>query len=292
MENKIEVFNHEQFGQVRTIVKDGEPWFVGKDVATALGYTKLDAMYRVVDDMDKWKINPQTLDITGFPQNGATLESNPNIKILVMINESGLYQAIFNSTLPTAKKFKHWVTSEVLPSIRKHGAYATPETIEKMIADPDNVIKIFTALKEEREKRVEAENLLEAAKPKLSYYEKILASKGTMKTTQIAKDYGMSAQRLNKVLNEAGFIWKCNGQWVLYAKYDNLGYVDSVTYEYDGGSHCTTQTVWTQRGRLKIHQILTSKGFTANCDKNNQFRINTLGKQEEFNAKSLARQLA
>lgn len=154
-------------------------------------------------------------------------------------------------------------------------------------------LKIMNGKLENKTKELEAANqFIEQAKPKLSYYEKILASKGTMKTTQIAKDYGMSAQRLNKVLNEAGFIWKCNGQWVLYAKYDNLGYVDSVTYEYDGGSHCTTQTVWTQRGRLKIHQILTSKGFTANCDKNNQFRINTLGKQKEFDAKALARQLA
>ena len=154
-------------------------------------------------------------------------------------------------------------------------------------------LKIMNGKLESKTKQLEAANqFIEQAKPKLSYYEKILASKGTMKTTQIAKDYGMSAQRLNKVLKEAGFIWKCNGQWVLYAKYDNLGYVDSVTYEYDSGSHCTTQTVWTQRGRLKIHQILTSKGFTANCDKNNQFRINTLGKQKEFDAKALARQLA
>lgn len=278
MENKIEIFNHEQFGQIRAIVKDDEPWFVGKDVAKVLGYADtFGALKKHVDIEDKQNC-----------QNG----SFESPRGLTIINESGLYSLILSSKLPTAKRFKHWVTSEVLPSIRKHGIYATTQTIETMLADPDNAIKVFTALKEEREKRVEAENLLEAAKPKLSYYEKILASKGTMKTTQIAKDYGMSAQRLNKVLNEAGFIWKCNGQWVLYAKYDNLGYVDSVTYEYDGGSHCTTQTVWTQRGRLKIHQILTSKGFTANCDKNNQFRINTLGKQKEFDAKALARQLA
>ncbi len=280
MENKIEVFNHEQFGQIRAIVKDDEPWFVGKDIAEALGYSNTrDAVARHVDNEDKTSVV--------ISDGGSNYKSKTTF-----INESGIYSLVFSSKLPKAKEFKRWVTSEVLPSIRKHGIYATTQTIETMLADPDNAIKVFTALKEEREKRVEAENLLEQAKPKLSYYEKILASKGTMKTTQIAKDYGMSAQRLNKVLNEAGFIWKCNGQWVLYAKYDNLGYVDSVTYEYDSGSHCTTQTVWTQRGRLKIHQILTSKGFTANCDKNNQFRINTLGKQEEFNAKSLARQLA
>lgn len=130
--NELKIFNNPEFGQVRTIVKDDEIWFVGKDVAEALGYTKPDAMYRVIDNMDKLKINPQSIDFTSFPQNRGTLESNPNIKILMLINESGLYQAIFNSTLPTAKKFKHWVTSEVLPSIRKHGGYVVNKPMNQL----------------------------------------------------------------------------------------------------------------------------------------------------------------
>lgn len=95
--NQLQIFESQDFGQVRVILRDGQPWFVGKDVAERLGYTKLDAMYRVIENEDKLKINPQSRMDTGFPQNGVTLEPNPNIKILVLINESGLYQAIFNS---------------------------------------------------------------------------------------------------------------------------------------------------------------------------------------------------
>lgn len=286
MENKIEIFKSEEFGQIRTIVRDGEPWFVGKDIAEALGYELArKAISDHIDNEDK-----RLLTKNETFQNG-TLENIPN-RGLIIINESGLYSLVLSSKLPTAKKFKRWVTNEVLPSIRKHGIYATPETIDKIIAEPENAIKIFTALKEEREKRIAAENALQEAQPKLTYYEKILASKGNMRTTQIAKDYGMSAQRLNKLLNEASLIWKVGNQWVLYAKYDRQGYTDTETIEYADGKCSTVRTLWTQRGRLKIHQILTSKGIVANCDRNKQFKVNTVGKQVEFNAKVAARNLA
>ena len=113
------------------IDQNGDPWFVGKDLSMILGYKKIDAMYRVIDSCDKMEIDPQTVGNAGFPQNGVTpLEPNPNIKRMVLINESGLYDAIFSSKLPSAKKFKRWVTSEVLPSIRKHGEYVTPQRTE------------------------------------------------------------------------------------------------------------------------------------------------------------------
>lgn len=281
MENKIEIFNNEEFGQIRTIVRDGEPWFVGKDIAEALGYKDTaDALKKHVDSEDKVLLKVGDLPTLKVSNYGATI-----------INESGLYSLVLSSKLPTAKKFKHWVTSDVLPTIRKHGAYATTETIDKIIAEPENAIKIFTALKEEREKRIAAENALQEAQPKLTYYEKILASKGNMRTTQIAKDYGMSAQKLNKVLNEAGLIWKVGNQWVLYAKYDRQGYTDTETIEYADGKRSTVQTLWTQRGRLKIHQILTSKGIIANCDRNERFKINTVGKKTKFEAMVAARRL-
>lgn len=153
--NELQIFKSPEFGQVRTIIKDNEVWFVGKDVAEALGYTKPDAMYRVIDNMDKLKINPQSIDFTSFPQNRGTLESNPNIKILMLINESGLYQAIFNSTLPTAKKFKHWVTSEVLPSIRKHGGY-----IAKPLNQLDILEQSIQIMKEQQRRLEEHDNRL------------------------------------------------------------------------------------------------------------------------------------
>lgn len=118
----------------------------------------------------------------------------------------------------------------------------------------------------------EAKNFIEDAKPKLSYYDKILASYGTMTTTQIAKDYGMSAQRLHKILNEAGLIWKVRKQWVLFHKWDNKGLVDSETIRYANSS--TVQTAWTQRGRLLIHDILKQRGIFPNCDKNKKYPSN------------------
>ncbi len=129
--NELRIFDNQEFGQIRVIDQNGDPWFVGKDLSMILGYKKIDAMYRVIDSCDKMEIDPQTVGNAGFPQNGVTpLEPNPNIKRMVLINESGLYDAIFSSKLPSAKKFKRWVTSEVLPSIRKHGEYVTPQRTE------------------------------------------------------------------------------------------------------------------------------------------------------------------
>lgn len=113
--------------EIRIVMIEGEPWFVGKDVANILGYTKLDAMYRVVDKEDKLNIDPQSVENTGFPQNGGVLETNLNVRRMTLINEVGLYEAIFSSQLPQAKQFKRWVTKEVLPSIRKTGKYEDKE---------------------------------------------------------------------------------------------------------------------------------------------------------------------
>ena len=214
--NELQIFNSPEFGQVRTVTIDGEPWFIAKDVATALGYSNTrDAIAKHVDDDDK-----NTVVI----RDG---KGNPNQTI---INESGLYSLVLSSKLPTAKKFKHWVTSEVLPTIRKHGGYMTPEKIEEALLNPDTLIKLATELKAEREARKHAE--LEAAsakqvigelKPKADYTDRILSSKGTVTTTAIAKDYGMSATGFNKLLHELHVIYKIGKQWLLYAKYEDKG---------------------------------------------------------------------
>lgn len=134
---ELQVFKNEEFGEIRTIEIDNEPWFVGKDVAEALGYKNVrDAIKRHVDEEDKGGVKHDTL---GGEQN------------LTVINESGLYSLILSSKLQSAKKFKRWVTSEVIPNIRKHGAYMTPETVEKALLSPDFLIQIATKLKEEQE---------------------------------------------------------------------------------------------------------------------------------------------
>lgn len=147
--NGIQIFKNEKFGDIRTMIIDEEPWFVGKDVANALGYSNQnEAISDHVDAEDK--LNSKTLSSCDFDlgQRGGWL-----------INESGLYSLIMSSRLSEAKAFKHWITSDVLPTIRKHGAYMTPEALERSMNDPDFYIGLLTALKNERAAKVAAENL-------------------------------------------------------------------------------------------------------------------------------------
>ena len=140
---QIKIFNSDEFGSVRTIIIDGEPWFAGKDVAASLGYKDTsDALKKHVADEDKL-----TRCFTDSGQN----------RQMYVINESGLYSLIFGSKLESAQKFKHWVTSEILPSIRKNGIYATDKVIDDILNNPDFGIELLTKLKEERAARVEAE---------------------------------------------------------------------------------------------------------------------------------------
>lgn len=155
-EKNIQVFSNSEFGSLTTITIDGEPWFIGKEVAEKLGYERgTKAVIDHVDSEDKQvflKSHFRNLE----SGNSKVLENIPN-RGLTCINESGLYSLILSSKLPSAKKFKHWVTSEVLPTIRKHGVYMTDEAIEKAILNPDFIVQLATQLKEEKLKRLEAE---------------------------------------------------------------------------------------------------------------------------------------
>ena len=183
MKDALQVFNYAG-RTVRVIELAGQPYFVGKDVAEVLGYKDTsDALKKHVDEEDK--LTRQ------FADSGQSRE-------MYVINESGLYSLILRSQLPTARQFRRWVTSEVLPSIRKHGAYLTPTTMEKVLADPDFGIALLEALKEERSKvaalettvAIQTQQIAEA-KPKLTYYDMVLKSPSLVKTSIIAKDYGM-----------------------------------------------------------------------------------------------------
>lgn len=195
--SELQIFQNAEFGSVRTATIDGEPYFVGKDVATILGYSNLrDAISKHVDDEDKGVAKCDTL--------GGRQE-------ILFINESGLYSLILRSQLPAAKRFKRWVTSEVFPAIRRHGMYAT----EELIANPDLAIAAFQALKAEREKRqaleeavaVQAQQIAEL-KPKATYYDVVLKCKDAVNISVIAKDYGWSAQRMNEYLHKKGVQYK------------------------------------------------------------------------------------
>lgn len=250
--NNLTVFKNQDFGEVRTVTINDEPYFVGKDVAEILGYSNSrKALADHVDDEDKAVTKCYTL--------GGTQD-------LAVINESGLYALILSSKLPRAKQFKHWVTSDVLPAIRKHGAYAT----EELIANPDLAIAAFKALKEEREQNrkleqkvaVQTQQISEMA-PKVSYYDVVLNCKDLVSMSVIAKDYGWSASRMNKYLHEKDIQFRQGDIWLLYQKYAEKGYTSTKTHSYlnDDGPHTKVHTYWTQKGRLFIYDLLKEDGI-------------------------------
>lgn len=209
--------------EVRAVEIDGEGWLVGKDITESLGYlNSSDALKTHVDEEDKKKIA-----FSDYPQFGN--------KGAVLINESGLYSLVLSSKLPGAKKFKRWVTSDVLPSIRKHGMYATDELLD----NPDLLIAAATKLKEERAARLEAEK----QRDKLVHQNKLYT------TSEIAKELGLSsATKLNNLLSEKKIQYKQNKTWLLYSKYSELGLVSIKQDVLDNGKIIYDRK-WTGKGR-------------------------------------------
>ena len=248
---EIRVFENTEFGAVRALEVDGTPWFVGKDVAEVLGYSNPQKAIRDHVDEEDRTVNES------FTVNG-TMAS--------LINESGLYSLVLSSKLPGAKAFKRWVTSEVLPSIRKHGLYA----IDEIIANPDMAIAALQALKAEREARIAAEldkavltQQVAELRPKASYYDLILQCASLLSVTEISKDYGMSAKAFNKKLHELRIQYQQSGVWFLYAEYQDGGYTQTKTQNYsrsDGSQGARTHMYWTQKGRLFLYERLKAEG--------------------------------
>ncbi|WP_208422143.1 phage antirepressor [Latilactobacillus fragifolii] len=244
----VQLFNFNG-NHVRTVLIDNEPYFVGKDVATILGYQNGSRdVNRHVDTDDRQNY-----------QNG-TFESNRGLTI---INESGLYSLILSSKLPAAKEFKRWVTKEVLPSIRKNGAYLTVEKAKQIILNPDTIITLAQQVKSEREGRLIAEQQVNELKPKASYYDKVLSNNALVTTTAIAKDYGMSAREMNGLLHRLKVQFKQGSTWFLYAKYQRNGWTQSETRmvrRKDGTEKAVLNTKWTQKGRLGLYELLKLNG--------------------------------
>lgn len=253
---ELQIFQNAEFGSVRSIVINDEPYFVGKDVAEILGYSNTrKALLDHVDEDDK------TDEVTIRDSMGR--EQTP-----VLINESGLYSLVLSSKLPAAKRFKRWVTSEVLPAIRRHGLYA----VDDMLSNPDAIIEALQAYKAERMQRLalEAENAVQKQQliemqPKASYYDVVLNSPDLVSITEISKDYGWSAQRMNEYLHTKGVQFKQGGRiWILYQKYAEKGYTSTKTHAYpatDGTIHTKVHTYWTQKGRLFIYDLLKADGI-------------------------------
>ena len=239
--NDLTIFESPEFGSIRTLTVDGEPYFVGKDVAEVLGYTNPQKSIRDhVDEEDK-TVNES------FTVNGTRG---------VLINESGLYSLVFASKLPTAKKFKHWVTSEVLPTIRKHGAYMTPETIEQAILNPDTIIKIATALKEEQSKNkvlqlknseLTVDNQI--MKPKAEYFDELVDRNLLTSFRETAKQLEIKEKFFINFLIVHKYIYRDKkGKLMPYADKNNGLFEVKECYN-DKTKWSGTQTLVTPKGR-------------------------------------------
>ena len=202
---EMKIFKSQEFGSIRTLAINDEPWFVGKDVAVALGYgagkSLANAVANHVDEEDK----------------GVTEMMTPGGKqMMIIINESGLYSLVLSSKLPSAREFKRWITHNVIPDIRQHGAYMTEEAIERAITEPDFLIRLATQLKEERAARQEAEMQIEVQKPKVIFADAVSSSHTSILVGELAKilrgnGIEISQRRLFNWLREHGYLIKRQG---------------------------------------------------------------------------------
>ena len=234
--NELMVFNNAEFGNVRTMEINGEPWFVGKDVAASLGYER--ATKAISDRVDK-----EDIDEVPIQDSIGRMQKTP------IINESGVYALIFGSKLPNARKFKHWVTSEILPTIRKTGSYSITQTKTDsyMIENPADRARRWA---EEYEEKLALECKIAEQQPKVDYHDAVLNKSGLLTTTAIAKDLGFkSAKQLNDLLKRDRVIYKKSDTYYLYADYEYLiteGYCDYKSYKTENSS---LSLQWTEKGR-------------------------------------------
>lgn len=251
MNTNLQTWSYES-SEVRTIQKNGEPWWVLADVCKVLDLS-----------------NPSKVADRLEPDEKANFELGLRGGATNCINESGLYAVILRSDKPQAKPFRKWVTNEVLPSIRKHGAYMTDQTLERALTSPDFLIELATQLKAEQAQRKQLETTVAVQnqqiaelQPKASYYDVVLNCKDLISIGKIAKDYGWSAQKLNEYLHKHGVQYKQGKTWLLYQKYAGMGYTSTKTHTYhgdDGREHAAEpHTYWTQKGRLFIYDLLKS----------------------------------
>lgn len=254
----IKIFENGALGKIRVVIQDNEPHFIAKDVCEILGLSNVSrATSRI---KDRWV----TKSKVPHPQ------SNTKMIKVNSVKEPGLYKLAMRSNKEEAEEFTDWIAEDVLPSIRKHGAYATEETIDRMINNPDFGIELLSQLKQEREEKQKLIGKINQLKPKADYTSKILDNQSLMTITQIAKDYGMSGRSMNELLHDLGVQYKQSKQWMLYADYQGEGYVHSQTIPItrtNGEKDITVHTKWTQKGRLFIYNLLKEEGILPTIER-------------------------
>ena len=252
--DNLQIFKNSEFGEIRTVTVNDEPMFCLTDICKALEIKNATDVAKRLDEDERTRLNLGRQGETNF------------------ITESGLYAVILRSDKPNAKKFRKWVTSEVLPSIRKNGGYIAGQenmTDDELMAKALMVAQNKIAERDNKIKSLETEitemdKTISEMQPKVRYVDMILQSKSTVNVSQIAQDYGMSATIFNRKLHELGIQYKTGGQWILYSNYKNKGYVHSETIEIkhsDGSKGTKMQTKWLQKGRLFLYEKLKKHGI-------------------------------
>ena len=243
--SKVQVFNN---GKIDLPVKevDGQIYFEAEAAAIGLGLT----------DSKENKAYVRWARVRNYL-------NSPQVAKGSWITEPEFYKLAFKASNDVAEKFQDWVATEVLPSIRKHGAYMTGQKIEEILSDPDTIIKLATELKSEREGRLIAEQRVNELTPKASYYDLVLKNESLVTITQIAKDYGMSGREMNAKLHDLKVQYKQGSTWLLYSRYQKTGWTHSDTImvdRTDGTKKAVMQTKWTQKGRLGLYELLKNNG--------------------------------
>lgn len=242
--NEIQVFNNANFGQVRSMMIDDEPWFVGKDVAEALGYAKPENAISIhIDDEDKTS--------TLIQGSGSNYKSKA-----ILINESGLYSLIMSSKLPKAKEFKHWVTSEVLPTIRKTGSYGLIPSYQ--IEDPIARAKAWIV---EKEKQMALETQLQIVEPKAKVYDELVAHDGYVGLREMSKMIGYPLHKLGKYLVEIKMCYKEGSTYYPYAEFSNNGMCVGRWHKAKWTSKGGMKTVWSMEGVAYVKESLKRAGL-------------------------------
>ena len=246
--NQMTPFNFEG-NQVRTVMIDDEPYFVGKDAALAIGYTETSIRNAIKSHVkDKYK-------------RGCQINTPSGIQTMTVISEPGIYQLAGQSKLPSAEPFQDWIYEDVLPSIRKTGTYMTDEKAYAITHDKDALGDLLLQAGNQLKQK---DLVIQELKPKADYTDKMLANPGLETVSMIAKNFGYTTREFNKLLHGLGIQYKQGKTWLLYAKYQDLGYTQVEPYGYtnsEGVEKVRNTMKWTQKGQEFLYSFLKSKGI-------------------------------
>jgi prophage antirepressor-like protein len=249
-QNQLQQFHSAEFGVLGVLMIDGKPYFPATACATVLGYKGPAKAIRM---------HCKGVDKIATPSAGGVQRTN-------YIPEGDLYRLIIRSKLPAAVRFEAWVCDEILPTVRKHGAYATADTLDEMLRSPEFAGALIRKLDAEREKNAALSELAGEMAPKALYCDLILQCKNAIQVSLIAKDYGMTAAGFNALLHDLGVQYKIAGTWLLYQKHVNKGYTVTRTYRA-GESIAAMHTCWTQKGRFFLYEALKGRGIVPLIEK-------------------------